>query len=208
VVGEQGPGLLEGEGQLGLAELAELPGHPEPVQAQRRVGPAGHHQAELGWGVVEQEPELAGHRLAGRLVQVVQDQHHRRRELGQAGRERAQEGVAGLGLRVEPGQGPTGPDDPGAAEGGQHLGPEPGRVVVARAGPHPGHRPRRPPVRRPGGQQEGLAVPGRRGQQGQRPLGALVEQAVQPRPGHRPPARHRHRQPGGEQRRPVPRVRR
>ncbi len=191
VAGQQHGRLLEREGQVGLAELGELAGHPQPVQGQRRVGAAGHDQAELGGGVPEQEPELARHLWAGRLMQVVQDQHHRPVELQQAAHHRAKEPVADLGLRFEAGQEPVRGHGTGPAQRGQHLGPEPRRVLVARADPHPGHRARRPSPRRPRGQQEGLAVAGGRGQQGQRPLGALVQQPQQPLTGHRLPPRHR-----------------
>ena len=115
------------------------------MQGQGRVGAGGHDQAELRRGVAEQEPELADHGLAGRLVQVVKDQHHRAVELEQATDEGAHEPVADLELRVEAGQEPIGPDDPGAVQGGQHVGPEPRRMVVARADPNPGHRARRSP---------------------------------------------------------------
>ena len=149
VVGQQRRRLLEREGQVGLADLGELAGHPQPVQGQRRVGPAGHDQAELGGGVPEQEPELARHRRAARLVQVVEDQHHRAVELQQAADDGAQEAVADLGLRVEAGQQPVRRQRTGPAQRGQHLGPEPRWVLVARAGPHPGHRARRPGPRGP-----------------------------------------------------------
>ena len=210
VVLEQLPGLLQGEGQLGLPDLAELPGHPQPVQGQGRVGAGGHDQAELWRGVAEQEPELADHGLAARLVQVVQDQHHRAVELGQAADEGAQEPVADLELRVEAGQEPVGPDDPGPVQGGQHMGPEPPRMVVARGRPAP--RPPGPavprpdprgPPRGPGGEQQGLAVAGGRGQQGHGPLGRVVQQGEQPLAGDRPPTGHRHHQLGGEQPRGV-----
>ena len=112
------------------------------MQGQWRVGAGGHHQPELRRGVPEQEPELAGHGLAGRLVQVVKDQHHRAVELEQAADEGAQEPVADLEPRVEAGQEPVGPDDPGAVQGGQHVRPEPPRMVVPGADPYPGHRPR------------------------------------------------------------------
>jgi hypothetical protein len=36
--------LVQGEIQVTVAELAELPGHPQPVQPQRGVGPARQHQ--------------------------------------------------------------------------------------------------------------------------------------------------------------------
>ena len=107
VAGQQHGRLLEREGQVGLADLGELAGHPQPVQGQWRVGAAGHDQAELGGGVLEQEPELARHRRSGRLVQVVQDQHHRPVELQQAAHQGAKEPVADLVLRFEAGQQPV-----------------------------------------------------------------------------------------------------
>jgi hypothetical protein len=121
VVGQQRPRLLEGEGQVGLADLAELAGHPQPVQVEWRVGAGGHDHAELGGGVAEQEPELAGHGLAGRLVQVVEDQHHRPLELEQAGQQHVQELVADLDLGAEAGQRPVRRDHLGPAQGGQHV---------------------------------------------------------------------------------------
>jgi hypothetical protein len=122
------------------------------VQGQRRVGAGGHDQAELGRGVAEQEPELADHGLAGRLVQVVQDQHHRAVELGQAADEGAQEAVADLELRVEAGQEPVGPDDPGPVHGGQHMGPrtaaDGGRLSPPAPRPPGPAVPRTPPIHR------------------------------------------------------------
>ncbi len=172
--------LLQGEGQVGLPDLAELAGHPQPVQGQRRVGAGGHDQAELGGGVPEQEPELADHGLAGRLMQVVQDQHHRAVELGQAADEGAQEPVADLepaGSR--PARSPSGRTAPApssaASTWAQNRGgwwsPGPTRTqATGPGGPRPPSGPHCP------GEQQGLAVAGGRGQQGQRPLGPVVQQ--------------------------------
>ena len=91
--------------------------------------------------------------------------------------------------------------------------PAPGPRTAAGAG-----RPGRPAPRPPGPaapppsahevSSRVLPYPARRGQQGQRPLGPLVQQAEQPLTGHRLPARHRHHPTGGEQRRRVVRARR
>ena len=81
---EQCRRLLLGEGEVTGADLGELAADPQSMQPQGRVGSAEHHQPQRRRQVVDQLPERFQHRVAGDLVEVVQHQNDRRRQLGQS----------------------------------------------------------------------------------------------------------------------------
>jgi hypothetical protein len=68
-------GLSRGEAQVGGAELGQLPAGPQPGQRQRRVGPAGQHQPERRWQVLQQILEGGVDRLGLDQMVVIHDQH-------------------------------------------------------------------------------------------------------------------------------------
>ena len=61
--GEQRGRLICGKAKLIRAQLGELPPGPQPRQGQRRIGPAGHNQAQPRRQMLEQEPERRVYRL-------------------------------------------------------------------------------------------------------------------------------------------------
>jgi hypothetical protein len=173
--------LLDGEAQLGGAQLGQLPAPPQPRQPQRRVSPAGQHQPQDRRPVLQQESERGVHRLGVDQLVVVQDQQHLARtglagQLVDQGRHQPLEGRRGR--RAE--QRGELPGDPGThlVQRGHHMAPEPRRVVVASVQRQPGDRP--PALPGPVGQQSGLAEPGRSADQHQPPRQPLVESPGQP----------------------------
>ena len=44
---QQRPRLIDGEPQIGGADLGQLPLQPQPVQAQAQVMPGGQHEPQL-----------------------------------------------------------------------------------------------------------------------------------------------------------------
>ena len=146
---EQRRRLLCGEPQVGGAQLGELPAGPQPRQRQRRVGPAGQHQVQSRRQVLKQEPKRDVHLLGVDQVVIVEDQQHlavtalggqlvdqrRHQPLKRWRRRRAQQRADSL-------------PDPRArpVQRGNHVPPQPHRVVVGRVQRQPGHR----AVARPG----------------------------------------------------------
>ena len=140
------------------------------------------------------------HRLGVDQVVVVQDQQHlavaglggqlvdqrRHQPLEGCRRRRAQQ-------RADPLPDPR----PRPVQRGNHVPPEPHRVVVGCVQRQPGHRAvaRRDPV----GQQGRLAGPGRGAHQDQPPRQPLIERPRQPRARHEPRPRARHVQLGRQQ---------
>jgi hypothetical protein len=86
---------------------------------------------------------------------------------------------------------------PHPVQGGDHMAPEPGGVVVALVQRQPGDRPLALPG--PVGQQAGLAEPGRRADQHQPPRQTLVERLHEAWAGHKARRRMGKVQLGGQQ---------
>ena len=140
---EQFRRLVEVEPEIGGAHLTQLAPPPVPGQAQRRIGAAGQHDAQLGRTVLEQEPDRRVHGVRGDQVVVVEHQQH----AGQARLghdivdQRADQRVVGrrrrrAGQRAHP----LGDARARQVQSGQHMPPEPDRVVVSRVERQPGDR--------------------------------------------------------------------
>ena len=197
---EQFGRLIQVEPEIGCAHLTQLAPAPVPGQRQRRIGAAGHRDTQLRRTVLEQEPDRGVHAFRVDQVVIVQHQQHVRQvRLGHeivdqrgdqriVGRRRR-----GTGQRAHPpGQARAQP-----VQRGQHVPPEPDRVVVPLVERKPGHwLPADPgPLR----QQNRLAVAGRRRHQDQPAAQALLELVRQPGPGHQAGPRPRHVQLGPQQ---------
>ena len=138
-----------------------------PRQGQWRVAAAGQRQLQPRRPVLEQEPERLVYQLRADHVIVIQDQQQRLICVRLAGYlvdqgrhqrlERRWRG--GPEQRAHPLADPR----PHPVQRGDRMPPEPGRVVVAGIQRQPGHW--MPTAPDPLGQQDGLAVPGRRGEQ-------------------------------------------
>jgi len=72
--GQELTGLVLGEAQLRGADLGQLPGQPELVQAQREVAAGGHDRMDARGQARQQRRELPGGLGGAQLVQVVDDQ--------------------------------------------------------------------------------------------------------------------------------------
>ena len=71
---QQVAALGQGEIQVTVADLAQFPGHPQPVQPQRRVIPAGQHQLScLRWPPLDEIGHVPGDR-GRRDMEVIHDQ--------------------------------------------------------------------------------------------------------------------------------------
>ncbi len=125
--GQQPAGLVFGEAQLRGADLGQLPGQPELVQAQRGVAAGGHDRMDARGEAHQQRRELLGGLGGAQLVQVIDDQDERtagRRELGQH--------LVHHRLAVEPGRRGRGLGAAGrGADRAQQCEPEQLRVVLA-----------------------------------------------------------------------------
>ena len=174
---QQRRGLLNGELQLSRAELGQLPAGPTPGQRQRRVAAAGQHQAQPRRPVLQQEPQRVVYLPGADHVVIVEDQQ-RLAVAGPGGQivdQRCDEPLE-RGRRRGPGQRANPPGDSLVylVQGGQHMTPEPDRVVVTGIQRQP--RGRTPAVPGPVGQQDRLAVSGRRADQDQ----PLPESVIEP----------------------------
>ncbi len=144
--GEVRRGLRLGEAQVGGTYLGQLASGSQPREGQRRVGPRGDDQAELGRQVVDQER----HGLVdlGRVddVVVVEHEHDVLVGAGEVVDDAGQHGGDGrtagrlqecLRGRAQPGR--------RRAERGEHVGPVGRGVAVTGVQGQPGHgRPVRP----------------------------------------------------------------
>jgi hypothetical protein len=74
-VTEQLAGLWKGEREVGRAHLGHPPGHPQALQAHRRVAASRDHEAHELAAVLEQPVELLGDLLRADGVEVVEDEH-------------------------------------------------------------------------------------------------------------------------------------
>jgi hypothetical protein len=193
--------LLGGEAQVALAHLGQPPAGAQPGQRQRRVGAAGHHQLQARWQVLEQELERAVHLVGLDQVVVVQDQHHPVRLGGQLVDQGAHQALERRRRRRPEQRG----DLPGHArthpvQGGDHVPPEPRRVVVALVQRQPADR--SPTLPCPVAQQGRLAEPGGRAHQHQLPGRRRLQSVQQAPAGHEPRLQARQMQLGGHQ--PIP----
>ena len=199
--GQQRRRLPRCEPQFRGAQLGQLPAGPQPRQGQRRVAAAGQRQVQPRRPVLEQEPERLVHRLRADHVIVIQDQQQRLICIRLAGylvdqgrHQRLERRRRG---RPEQRAHPLADPRPHPVQRGHRMPPEPGRVVVASIQRQPGHW--MPAAPDPLGQQDGLAVPGRRADQDQSASPALVEPLRQPRARHQIRPQPRHVQLGGQQ---------
>ena len=159
---QQRAGLARREPQVGGPQLGQLPAGPQPRQGQRRIGPAGQHQSQPRRPVFQEELHRIVHGPGADHVIVVEDQQgpvrggpgaqvvDQRREQplkrGRGGRP-DQRAHASADSRAHP------------VQRGDHVPPEPGRVVIAGIQRQP--RRRALAGQRPVGQQNRLAVSGR-----------------------------------------------
>jgi hypothetical protein len=173
--------LVDVEPEIGGAYLRQLAPSPVPGQAKRRIGAAGQHDAQLGRPVIEQEPDRGLHGV--RVDQVVVVEHQQRIRQVRIGHDivdqRADQRVVGRRCRgARQRAQPLGHARAYRIQGGQHVPPEPHRVVVAPVEGQPGdglsHAP--DPLR----QQDRLAVTRRGGHQHQPAAQPLVELVGQP----------------------------
>jgi hypothetical protein len=72
--GEELTGLVLGKAELRGANLGQLLGQPQPVQAQRQVTAGGHDRPDPRRQARQQSCELPGGLGRGELVQVIDDQ--------------------------------------------------------------------------------------------------------------------------------------
>ena len=83
--GEQLAGLPLGEPQIRGADLGQLAGQPQPMQAQPQVAACGQHRVHAG-GKVRQQPGELGEGVRGvQLVQIVDDQDEAAAMIGELG---------------------------------------------------------------------------------------------------------------------------
>ena len=185
--------LPGGEAELGGTQLSQLAAGPQPRQRQRRVSPAGHRQEQAGWQVLQQKRHRLVHRPGLNQVIVVQDQQHlipARLDVQLVDQSRHKPVERTRGRRRE--QRAQVPGDPGLGpvQRGDHVTPEPGRVVVAGIQAQPRHRP--PAAAGPVGQQRRFAESRRSANQhpparqplAERPHQARARHKARLRPGH------------------------
>ena len=185
--------LLGGEAELSGAQLSQLAAGPQPRQRQRRVSPAGHHQQQARWQVLQQERHRLVHRASVDQVVVVQDQQHLiparlDGQLVDQGRHKPVKRTRGR--RPEQRAQVPGDPGPGPVQRSDHVAPEPGRVVVAGVQAQPRHRP--PAAAGPVGQQRRFAESRRSANQHPPPRQALAERPHQARARHKARLRPRH----------------
>ena len=192
--------LLGGEAELSGAQLSQLAAGPQPRQRQRRVSPAGHHQQQARWQVLQQKRYRLVHRPGVNQVVVVQDQQHlipTRLDGEPVDQGRHKPLKRTRGRRPEHRVQPLG--DPGLRliQRSDHVAPEPGRVVVAGIQAQPRHRP--PATAGPIGQQRRFAESRRSANQHSSPRQPLAERPHQARAWHKTRLRPRHVQLGRQQ---------
>ena len=188
------------EPQFRGAQLGQLPAGPQPGQGQGRVAAAGQRQVQPRRPVLKQEPQRFVHLPRADHVIVIQDQQQLVRVrlagyLVDQGRHQRLE--RRWRRRPEQRAHPLADPRPHPVQRGHRMPPEPGRIVVASIQRQPGHRVPNAPD--PLGQQDGLAVPGRRAGQDEPSSPALVEPLRQPRARHQIRPQPRHVQLGRQQ---------
>ena len=205
VVGVQGQadggqhlaGLGERHGERRLADLRQPVLHAQPRQAQGRIRAGRDHDPERRRGMVQQLIEVRVRGRAG-VAEVVEHEHDRLRPVVERRRQRRHEALDPA-VRLA-GQRRHRVAGAGAAERLEDGVPERAPVRVGGVEGQPGHRAGRPAGADPAREQDGLAGPGRGGDERQRGLRAGVQRVEQPRPcddrrlvgGH---GEHRRRQP-------------
>ncbi len=174
---EQVPGLLEAEGEIGLAQLLQRTRDAQPREPQRRVGARRDDQPQVGRRLAQEPVEVGEHRRLADLVQVVEDDDQWPLEAFEAVDDRRPDQVDGL-ARVD-GDGGQRVSDAGAADRLQQPAQEAAPLAVGRLEREPrdgalvaGAGPR--------AQQRRLAGARRGGDQRDRALRAAVELAQQP----------------------------
>ena len=174
--GQQRPGLLAREGEVGGAYLGQLTAHPQEVERQARVGARGEHDAKLLGRPVEQLRD--GDAEVGRRgVEVVHDDDHGRVELREAVDEAVEESRRRLApRRLEPRERRARGND--GAERGDELRPE-RRLARLPADGEPGQRAGELARGRPRREQHGLPRARVRGDEGERPVLQAVVQPVE-----------------------------
>ncbi len=146
-----------------------------------RVGAAGQHDPQLLGGVAHQEVDRRGRLGARQLVDLVEHQHQRGAQLGEAVDEQRQEALrARPHRRLQPVQGAAGRDQLRAAQRAQQVLEQPAGVVVVAVQRQPARRARQLARRDPRGEQHGLARPGRRGEQHEALADSLVQDVEEP----------------------------
>jgi hypothetical protein len=195
--------LVEVEPEIGGAHLTELAPPPVPGQAKGRIGAAGQHHAQLGRTVSEQEPDRRLHAVRADQVVVVEYQQHV--GLVRLGRDivdqRADQRVVGRRRPACHRAHPLGDARAHHVESGQHVTPEPHRVVISPVERQPGDRRGHAPD--PLRQQDRLSVARRGGHQHQPAVQPLLEPVCQPAARHQPWARTRNLKLGGQQNVPL-----
>ena len=200
-LGQQRRRLPGREAQFRSAQLGQLPASPQPRQRQRRVAAAGQRQVQPGRPVLKQEPERGVHQLRADQVVVIQDQQQRLIRVRPGGdlvdQGRHQRFERRWRRRPEQRAHPLADPRPHPVQRGHRMPPEPGRGVVTGIQREPGHR--LPAAPDPLGQQDSLAVPGRRADQDKSSSPALLQPLRQPRARHQIRPHPRHVQLGGQQ---------
>ena len=169
--GEHRRALLRGEREVGGAHLAEATGEAQPGEREVRVGAGGTDDVEP----VAEAEQLAQRRdrSAADALEVVQHDDRASGRGGQrVGKPQGERVVERVARRLEALE-----RRPGAAQCGEHVGPEARRVGMAGRQ----RQPRGAAVRRPARQQHRLAPARRGGDEGQRAFGPGVESRVQAR---------------------------
>ena len=182
--GQQLGGLVGGEAEVGAADLGEAAGQAQAVQAELRVATADDDRAQLG-GRAGDEPLEAGHGVVGaQLVQVVEDEDHRRGQALEALGEALDELVRGAQRRRDERRERVALGDRAAvAQGGDDERPEAARVGRVALDVDPGDAGAVGQIAalQPRGDEHRLAAAGRPADQRERARGALVEQREEPR---------------------------
>ena len=155
---EQLSGLVLGEGQMALTDLAQPVGQAQPREAQGRVLAGQQHEPQCRRCLRQQAIEVGGHLATVDLVEVVEHEDDGLRAAGERVAQRVQRRrqVAAPGHRDA------------EAERRRDEAPEAVAVRVALAQRRPRHRAGRRARADPGRDHDRLAGPGRGRHQGER----------------------------------------
>jgi len=142
-LGEQVGRFRQGEGEVVVANLGELPLEPQPLQRQLRIRPGEEHQPQHWCWAPQQGGQPLPDRGLGHLVQVVEHDDHRLPEPSEPVGQAKVEVVIGAVWRHQLSQRVVGGGCACGAHCGQDVRPEPGRVIVVTVERHPRDRGRR-----------------------------------------------------------------
>jgi hypothetical protein len=132
--GDQLGGLGTTERQLVGAYLGQATGHPQSCQPQGRVRPRHEDHPELRRGSSEQELDIGQDRCVGQLMEIVQHEHHRARQVAKAVDQQRDERFAGArGGQV--GQAAVGWDRAAGTQASQIVFPVPAGAASSMSGP-------------------------------------------------------------------------